>query len=100
VLASCTAGPPETANTANGPGGAKNGKIRIGFLMDTLKEERWQKDRDAFVKRAEELGAAVSVQVANSDAPAQNQQAENLLTQGVDVLVVIPHNGEVAAGIV
>jgi D-xylose transport system substrate-binding protein len=68
--------------------------------MDTLKEERWQRDRDLFVARAKELGAEVLVQSANGDDRVQVQQADNLLTQGVDVLVVIPHNGEVAATIV
>ena len=68
--------------------------------MDTLKEERWQRDRDLFVERAKELGADVLVQAADSDDKVQTQQAENLLTQGVNVLVVIPHNGEVAASIV
>jgi D-xylose transport system substrate-binding protein len=68
--------------------------------MDTLKEERWQRDRDLFVKAAEALGAEVLVQSANSDDQLQVQQAENLLTQGVDVLVVVPHNSQIAAGIV
>ena len=68
--------------------------------MDTLKEERWQRDRDLFVERAKELGAEVLVQSADSDDNVQTQQSENLLTQGVNVLVVIPHNGEVAASIV
>jgi D-xylose transport system substrate-binding protein len=77
-----------------------NGRLRIGFLMDTLEEERWQRDRDLFVAKAEELGAEVLVQVANSNDDVQMQQAENLLTQGVDVLVVVPHNAEVAATIV
>jgi D-xylose transport system substrate-binding protein len=83
---------------AGGAGGAK--KITIGFSMDTLKEERWQRDRDLFVARAEELGARVLVQAANGDDALQNSQAENLLTQGVDVLLVAPHNGKTAAIIV
>jgi D-xylose transport system substrate-binding protein len=85
------------------PGGtATDGKkqIVIGLSMDTLKEERWQYDRDHFVKRAEELGAKVLVQSANNNATLQNSQAENLLTQGVDVLVVIPNNAKTAATIV
>ena len=77
-----------------------SGRIRIGLSMDTLKEERWQRDRDLFVERAKELGADVLVQSADGDDKVQTQQAENLLTQGVNVLVVIPHNGEVAASIV
>lgn len=81
-------------------GGHKSGPVRIGFSMDTLKEERWQRDRDLFVARASELGAEVLVQAANGDDALQTAQAENLLTQGVDVLVVAPHNAEVAASIV
>ncbi len=84
-------------------GCAKNGggnKIRIGLSLDTLKEERWQHDRDLFVANAKELGADVLVQAANSDDALQNSQAENLLTEGVNVLVVVPHNGKSAATIV
>jgi D-xylose transport system substrate-binding protein len=68
--------------------------------MDTLKEERWQRDRDLFVARARELGAEVLVQAANGDDALQTAQSENLLTQGVDVLVIAPHNAEIAASIV
>ena len=81
-----------------GPAGQK--KIRIGLSMDTLKEARWNRDRDLFVAKAQELGAEVLVQAANGDDALQNSQAENLLTQGVDVLVVVPHNAKTAATIV
>jgi D-xylose transport system substrate-binding protein len=76
------------------------GGIKIGLSLDTLKEERWQHDRDLFVARAKELGAEVLVQAANGDDAMQNSQAENLLTQGVNVLVVVPHNGKSTATIV
>jgi D-xylose transport system substrate-binding protein len=75
-------------------------KIKIGLSMDTLKEERWQRDRDLFIARAKELGAEVLVQAANGNDSLQNSQAENLLTQGVDILVVVPHNGVTSAAIV
>ena len=88
------------SNSETGNAAKKSEKIRIGFSMDTLKEERWQKDRDLFVKRAEELGAEVIVQSADGKDDVQVRQAESMLTQGVDVLVVIPHNAEVSASIV
>ncbi|MBI5244323.1 MAG: substrate-binding domain-containing protein [Elusimicrobia bacterium] len=69
------------------------GRPLIGLSMDTLKEERWQKDRDLFLKRAQELGADVLVQAANSDDTRQIQDVEALLSRKVDVLVVVPHNG-------
>ena len=96
VLFGCVSGGPERSGT----GAAKSGPVRIGLSMDTLKEERWQRDRDEFVAAAKGLGAEVLVQAANSDDAVQTQQAENLLTQDVDVLVVVPHNGEIAASIV
>jgi D-xylose transport system substrate-binding protein len=79
--------------------GAK-GPIRIGFSMDSLQLERWQRDRDIFVAKAKELGATVMVQSADGNDATQVQQSENLLTEGVDVLVVVPHNGEISASIV
>lgn len=80
------------------PDGSK--KIKIGLSMDTLKEERWVKDRDLFVKRAEELGAEVIVQSADGKDETQLKQVEYMLTQGIDALVIIPHNAEVAATMV
>jgi len=75
-------------------------QFRIGLSMDTLKEERWQKDRDFFVAAAEKLGAKVSVQSANSDDARQIAQCENLLSEGVDVMVIVPHNGKIVASVV
>src|SRR5688572_12966549 len=74
--------------------------VKIGLSMDTLKEERWQRDRDLFVQRANELGAEVVVQAANGNDALQISQSENLLTQDIDLLVVVPHNGIAAAAIV
>lgn len=74
-----------------------SGHVLIGLSMDTLKEERWQNDRDFFVKRAQELGAEVLVQAANSDDTRQIQDVEALISRNVDVLVVVPHNGEAMA---
>lgn len=80
--------------------GDQSKKIKIGLSMDSLRVERWQKDRDIFKARAEELGAEVIVQSADGDARRQNDQADNMLTQGVDVLVVIAKDGVAAAHIV
>ena len=74
-----------------------NKQIVIGLSLDTLKEARWQIDRDAFVARVKELGAAPLVESANSDDATQIQNVTGLLTGGVDVLVVAAHNGQVMA---
>ena len=75
-------------------------KVKIGFSMDTLLVERWQKDRDIFTARAQELGAEVLVQNANNDGSQQINQAQYLLKQGIDTLVIIPHDSETSSSIV
>jgi D-xylose transport system substrate-binding protein len=65
----------------------------IGLSLDTLKEERWQRDRDTFIAEAKKLGATVIVQSANSDDTRQVRDIESLISRRVDVLVIVPHNG-------
>jgi D-xylose transport system substrate-binding protein len=99
VAATCVNAPKETSTTG-GTAAPHGGPVRIGFSMDTLKEERWQRDKRLVEQRAKEDGAALDVQVANGDDAVQTKQADNMLTKGVDVLIVAPHNGEIAASIV
>lgn len=79
---------------------SQNKKIKIGLSIDDLRLERWQHDRDIFTEAAKKLGADVIVQSANGDDTTQYSQAENLISQGVDILVIIPHNGQTMAPIV
>ncbi len=66
----------------------------IGLSLDTLKEERWQHDRDDFVAKAESLGAKVITQSANSDDTRQTTDINALINRGADVIVIVAHNGE------
>lgn len=75
----------------------KRARPRIGLSLDTLKEARWQADREAFVKRARELGADVVVQSANSDDVKQIVDVKALLTSDIDALVVVPHDSKAMA---
>ena len=46
-------------------------EVKIGMAIDDLRLERWQKDRDIFVKKAESLGAKVfgKVRISRSFLP-------------------------------
>ena len=97
LAAACVSAPIDRNANA---GKSKTGPLRIGLSMDTLKEERWQRDKELIEARAKELGVELDVQVANSDDAVQTTQCDNLLTKGVDALIVVPHNGEIAKSIV
>lgn len=104
VIAGCTSSKTNqssstaSSNTTTSNDTAK--KIKIGFSLPTMREERYQRDRDAFVAEAQKLGAEVLVQGANNDENLQNSQVENLITQGINVLVLDPQNAASAATLV
>src|SRR5580693_2303052 len=74
--------------------------LKIGYLMDSLKVERWQTDLDTFQKRAKELGAEVLVATADGDDEVQLRQSQKLMDAGAKVLVLVPHDTQKAARIV
>ncbi len=74
--------------------------IRIGLSFGTLQQERWTKERKMMEAwAAENGGVELVIQAADSDATKQAAQCENLLAQGIDVLIVIPQDAE-AAGVI
>jgi D-xylose transport system substrate-binding protein len=68
-------------------------RIKIGLSLDTLEVERWQRDRDQFVLAAKDLGADVVAISASGDDLRQIRDCEALINNGVDVLVIVPHDG-------
>ncbi len=86
VFASC--GPKQKTN------------VEVGFLIHELGKERWENDRDYFLKSVQDLGGTVQVTVADNDANKQLAQAKELLAKGIDVLVVVPVDQFAAAEIV
>ena len=78
----------------------KDKRIKIGFAMDTLKEERWQRDKDAFEAHCKQLNVDCLVTVADNKADKQANDVDNLLTQGIDALVIAPHDATQAASMV
>ena len=79
---------------------AQGTPLKIGYLMDSLKIERWQTDLDTFQKRAKELGAEVLVETAEGDDDLQLRQSQKLMNSGAKILVLVPHDTDKAARIV
>lgn len=100
VLAlSCTG--PDSGNQASGGNNLGPGqKIKIGFAMDTLKEERWVRDHDAFEAHCKKMNVECVITVADNKADKQANDVDNLLTQGINALVIAPHDATQAASMV
>jgi len=66
----------------------------IGFSIDTLALERWQRDLDVFMNTAKDLGAEVIVQNSGNSVEEQNRQLLYLADRKVDVIVVLPEKAD------
>src|SRR3712207_931075 len=111
IAAACVQGPPtnqqqQTGNTTqnNNSGGGNStnagGKVKVGFAMATLKEARWVRDREAFEAHCKKTNIECVVTVADGKADKQANDVDNLLTQGVNVIVIAPHDATQAASMV
>lgn len=67
-------------------------KVKVGFLLKTMQEERYQKDKAAFEAKAKSMGAEVVFDSANNDEQTQMSKFENMLSKGVKVIVLQPVN--------
>lgn len=67
----------------------KKETIQIGLSIDSLVIERWSREKDLFVSKAQELGAEVNVQNANGEVEEQIKQIEYFIDKKMDVIVVI-----------
>lgn len=63
-------------------------KIKIGMSFATLQEARYNKEKAFMQAKADELGVEILFQDAGNDAAKQTDQVENLISQGIDVLVI------------
>jgi len=70
----------------------KNDSVVIGYITESMTVERWQRDRDIFVAKAESLGAQVIVKDAYEDSKVQEQLGKQMIDQGADVLVIVPYD--------
>ena len=89
------------ADSGSSGGGAKDIKdIVVGVSIGTTTEERWNREIEMFRAYAEAQGFELLVQDAGNDTTKQISQCENLINQGIDVLICQPLDGEAAAPVV
>ncbi len=68
-------------------------KGTVGIAMPTKSSARWISDGNSMVEQFEAAGYATDLQYAEDDIPNQLAQIENMITKGVDVLVIAAIDG-------
>lgn len=82
------------------PRRAMAASVKIGFLLKTMEEERYQLDKAVFTAKAESLGAEVIFDSANNDEQQQLAKFENMISKGAQVIVMQPVNTGTAGAMV
>ena len=65
----------------------------VGIAMPTQSSSRWISDGNSMVEQFEAAGYDTILQYAEDDIPNQLAQIENMITKGVDVLVIAAIDG-------
>jgi putative multiple sugar transport system substrate-binding protein len=77
----------------DGGGSGSGDKGTIGVAMPTKSSERWIADGNNIKSQLEDAGYEVDLQYAEDDIPTQVSQVENMVTKGVDMLVIAAIDG-------
>jgi D-xylose transport system substrate-binding protein len=76
-----------------GCGESSDDKIIIGLSFAEFDIERWPREKDKMQELAEAAGAEVIWASADKDAKRQNDQIENMITKGADVIIIVAYDG-------
>lgn len=87
--------PAEEAPAEEAP--AEAGKTIVGLSFSDFATERWKNEADLMRQLLEDKGYEVITQEANHDVKMQNDQIENMVTQGAKVIIVVAEDGAAAA---
>jgi D-xylose transport system substrate-binding protein len=102
AMSACSTNAPSTP-APNGSASGDSTAFKIGFLLPHTTTPRYEtKDKPYFTEALKNICPSCELLYANAngEAATQQEQAQSMLTQGVDVLVVDPFDGVAAAAIV
>ena len=80
-------------------GTSEKGPSYVGIAMPTKSLQRWNQDGAFLKEKLEAEGFQVDLQYANNEVATQVSQLENMITKGVDVLVIASIDGTALKGV-
>ena len=76
---------------------AANVTGKVGIVLPTKDEPRWIQDETRFREALEAAGYDVEILFSQGDSSMEKSNVESLITQGIEVLILTPHDGAAAA---
>ena len=95
-LAACSGSGAGSTDDSSGAA-ADPADLTVGVAMPTQTSERWIADGDAVEKGLKDAGYKVDLQFAGDDIPTQQQQIDQMITKGADLLIIASIDGTALA---
>jgi len=70
---------------------------KVGIVLPTRDEPRWVQDEARFKEALEAAGYEVEILFSQGDSARERANVEDLITKGVQVIIITPHDGTAAA---
>jgi putative multiple sugar transport system substrate-binding protein len=70
---------------------------QVGIVLPTRDEPRWVQDETRFQEALSAAGYEVSILFSQGDSARERANVEDLITRGIEVLIITPHDGDAAA---
>jgi putative multiple sugar transport system substrate-binding protein len=74
--------------------------LSVGIILPTRDEPRWVQDETRFKDALTAAGYDVQILFSQGDSATERANVESLITQGVQVIIICPHDGTAAAAAV
>ncbi len=98
ALVGCTT--PTVAPTESQPAEAQPaaaGELAVGIVLPTKDEPRWIQDETRFKDALSKDGYSVEILFSQGDSAREKQNVETLISKGIKVLIICPHDSKAAA---
>ena len=89
----------DTANTTATDSGEEAAAVtgKVGIVLPTKDEPRWVQDEARFQEALVAAGYEVEILFSQGDSAKELANVEDLITKGVEVIIITPHDGTAAA---
>ncbi len=72
-------------------------KLAVGIVLPTKDEPRWIQDETRFKEALTAAGYDVEILFSQGDSAKEKANVESLITKGVQVIIITPHDASAAA---
>src|SRR5699024_6052726 len=83
-----------------GTAGGGEGNVSVGIVLPTMDEPRWVQDETRFKEALTDSEYTTEILFSQGSSAKEKENVETLISKGVDVLIIAPHDAAAAGSAV